>query len=283
MFFCFKIEPVKKLKELWESQVALITTPKPFELHKTTDPKASAFKSSTKGTSEGLLAKSGPSTKKWSSMQNVMDGGPRKSADDSFPNPNETFENASNSLQPNNKLEYLMVFNDEGPSLTKSFKENKRISCSTDHLNNTAMSLPENGMRRNGAKSSAKPNKPFSFSIAKLKSIDDVRSSMSDVLREIRNREPLLASSRVVEKEDKPARQRDPSGAGAPPPFFKSISQSPPLQPSRSNMASGSTHEDEMLGRNSEDNDRLVQKLKQKFDNKDHSFIKVTKRAFFVP
>jgi hypothetical protein len=230
--------------------------------------------------------------------------------------------NAATIGSNNNKEKKMSISTDQlatnaKPSTEMPAKLKETATVGSNNYNSSSKStnlLLDYNSKLNQTRSTSLSSAP---SIAKLKTIEDVRSSMFDVLKEIKNRdkskfllsdESLQASSsnnNIKNTTDQPPqpvfiirsrydqqqhqqkqqqrRQREPASIS---PINDSRSQSvtitaePPSQPQPHPQSEAATTktaaaESDEQQQQQQESAQLVKKLKQKFDNKDLSFIKV--------
>jgi hypothetical protein len=219
LFVC-KIEPVKKLKRLWESQVALLESQK--SIHKAN--LTNQINNSNVVLAEKEETKKENSPKKWSSMQLINESANKE--------PAVKERRLSKGAYDTDKGEFIKPSTTQSISTTNAIQKAKP-SIAT--ISNTSIG-------------------------SSIRTIEDVRSNMSFVLDEIRKRDPFKNKSHVDEKQVK---SDDVKSASIENKQKKTIEEK------------NETKEIQLDNSNESDDDRIVHRLKQKFDKKDQRIIKV--------
>jgi len=206
--FIFKIEPVKKLKRLWESQVALLESQK--SLHK-----ANLMSQTNSNKNNVVLCKEEEkkSPKKWSSMQLINESAQR------------------DSVSKERRLSKGAYDTDKG-----EFVKPSTVPTTNDTIQKSKPSVATISNTSIGSS---------------IRTIEDVRSNMSFVLDEIRKRDHFKNKQNEVKSAPIENKQRTEANK-------------------ENQVIETATNES-----NESDDERIVQRLKQKFDKKDQRIIKV--------
>ena len=146
-------------------------------------------------------------------------------------------------------------------------KTNENLANATKQ-NKSEVSSANNNSNNKRFSSTERLNKPISSFISsnKLKSVEDIRVNMNQVLDEIKKRERERSKSQIITDSQY---QRVFGGL--------ETNQPQPQRKQQEEIAQqASKQKDDIYFHSDLETARIVKKLKQKFDNKDQTFIKVS-------